>query len=290
MKRKRDSGVDFLGEAVATEFVSPQGPAFIGPTPQRNGIVIGLFDLLPVETPSKRRTVLGDVAPNALRTPSKASNRAQREPSIECTPRHERTPQSAGKRFMLDQFATPQKRKRGDNGTPTSASDDLTTPDFLRRDNYLGTAGDVEISPRPVPWKIRPLCRSLSSMIRSIKKQEEERLDEEADIMRELEMEAAGASIPKKSQAPAILVPDSQATVSLGADGFALSDNENDEETTEGVDQDGKPLRVWKKRGLKRQTRRVISKCLLAVLSLLTLFSNIHQCDHILRSQHPSHP
>lgn len=278
MKRKRDSGVEFLDDKAAIELLSPPGPTFIGPTPQRNGIVIGLFDLL--ETPSKRRAVLGDVAPNALRTPSKTSNRAERETSIECSGRGERTPQSAGKRFMLDQFATPQKRKRGDEGTPTSASHDVT-PAFLRRDNFVGTMEDFDESPRPARWQIKPLGRSLSSMIQTIKKREEDRLDEEADIMRELEMEAAGVSVPNKSQASAILVPDSQATVSLGPDGFVLSDNEDDDETTDGLDQDGKPLPAWRKRGLKRQTRLVNSKLLLA-LCLLTAKSNIKQCDLIL--------
>lgn len=262
VKRKRDSAVDLLDEAAVTEFLSPQGPAFIGPTPQRNGIAIGLFDLLPVvETPSKRRAVLVDVVPNALRTPCKTGNRTQRESSEECGRLCERTPQSVGKRFMLDQFTTPQKRKRGDEGTPTSASRDLATPAFLRRDNFVGIVDDEESPPRRAPWKLRTLGRSLSSMIRSRKKQEEERFDEEADIMREMEMEAAGISIPKKSAAPKILVPDSQVAVSLGPDGFAQSDDENDhEETTGGVDQNGNPLRVWKKRGLKRQTRRVIMR------------------------------
>lgn len=94
-------------------------------------------------------------------------------------------------------------------------------------------------------------------MIQAMKKDEEDQMDEEADIMREMEMEEAGISIPKKPKVPQIQVEDSQAAMPLGPDrGFESEDEDEQPE----LGPDGKPRRVWKKKGLKRQTRRVNSK------------------------------
>lgn len=234
----------------------------IGPTPQRDGIVLGLFDLLPAETPSKRRSVLSDVAPNILKTPSKNTSKTDGEQSLESKARGEKTPVSVGKRFLLDRFVTPKKRKLDEQGTPTSAFKGLSTPAFLRRDNTLHVIDeDDEATPRPAPWKRRGLGRSLSSMIQSMKKQEDDRLDEEAEIMREMEMEAQGIPVPTKTRIPSILVEDSQAPMPLGPDrGLESDDDEDENEAADNLGPDGKPRRIWKKRGQKRTTRRVIMR------------------------------
>ncbi|KAH9861625.1 DNA replication regulator sld2 [Plenodomus biglobosus] len=254
-KRKRDDEDAPENVDPATQYVvmSPEGPSFIGPTPQRNGIVLGLFDLLPEGTPSKRRAVLGDAQPNIPQTPSKDS-----ETSIEPRARGERTPLSAGKRFLLNQFVTPKKRKLDDQGTPSTIRG-LATPAFLRRDNMLSAIEeDDEPAPRPMPWKRRGMGRSLSSMIQAMKKDEEDRLDDEADIMREMEMEEQGISKPKKSKTPQIQIEDSQMDMRLGPDRGVESDEDSEEEPELG--RDGKPRKAWKKKGLKRQTRRVIMR------------------------------
>jgi hypothetical protein len=259
MKRKR--GVLEASNTIIpmVELLSPQGPSVIGPTPQRDGIVLGLFDLLPAETPSKKRSVLTDVAPNALRTPSKKILETADGASLQSRARGEKTPLSAGKRFMLNQFATPKRRKLEEDDTPTSALKGFATPAFLRRDNMLGAIDEVdENTPRPAPWKRMSMGKSLTAMIQDMRKKEDERLDEEADIMRELEMEEDGMLVHKKSRTPHILVQDSQIPMPLGPDrGFesAEDDSEGDEPSL-----DGKPRKVWKKKGLKRQTRRVNSK------------------------------
>ncbi|KAF2878114.1 DNA replication and checkpoint protein-domain-containing protein [Massariosphaeria phaeospora] len=254
-KRKREEDVSVVDEIGPVELLSPQGPTVIGPTPQRNGIVLGLFDFLPAETPSKRRPILGIVEANVLRTPSKSTGKAQSEASQESRTRGDKTPQSAGKRFLLDKFVTPKKRKVEEEGTPTSMFKGLSTPAFLRRNNVLDIIDeDDEATLRPAPWKRRGLGRSLSSMIQSMKKVEEDRLDEEADIMRELEMEAEGIPVPKKRNVPEVLVEDSQAPMPLGPDRGSESDD--DEETKETGDVNGRPTKIWKKRGQKRQTRR----------------------------------
>ncbi|USP75231.1 hypothetical protein yc1106_02505 [Curvularia clavata] len=259
MKRKREEDEPSENIDYAAELLSPQGPAVIGPTPQRDGIVLGLFDMLPSDTPSKPRTILGEVGLNIPHTPSKKLNDAASEASLESRARGERTPLSAGKRFMLNQFVTPKKRRLDEAGTPSSALSGLATPAFLRRDNTLVAIDEEdETTPRPAPWKRRGLGRSLSAMIQAMKKDENDRLDEEADIMRELEMEEEGISVPKKPRAPQFLVQDSQAPMPLGPDRGFESDEDSEEEPELGPD--GKPRRVWKKKGMKRQTRRVIMR------------------------------
>lgn len=98
-------------------------------------------------------------------------------------------------------------------------------------------------------------------MIQAMRKDEDDRLDEEADIMREMEMEEQGISIPKKPKVPKILVEDNQMAMPLGPDRGVESD---DSEEDPALGPDGKPRRVWKKKGLKRQTRCVISELILS--------------------------
>lgn len=193
--------------------------------------------------------------PNVAQTPSNRLSKLEDSDSIATPPRGEKTPLSAGKRFLLDQFVTPNKRKRGDPGTPSTLKA-LATPDFLRRGSVLDVIDEEEENaPRHAPWERKGLVRSLSSMIQSLKKQEEERLDEELDIMREMEMEAEGLPIPKKPKVAApTVIPDSQPAMPLGPDQAPESDEEEEE------DPNGRPKKVWKKRGQKRTTRRVISK------------------------------
>jgi hypothetical protein len=215
--------------------------------------------MLPAGTPSKKRAVLADVEPNVLQTPSRKAQDAASEASQESRARGERTPLSNGKRFMLNQFVTPKKRTLDEQGTPSTIRG-LATPAFLRRGNALGAIDEAdEATPRPAPWKRRGLGRSLSAMIQAMKKDEDDKLDEEADIMREMEMEEAGISLPpKKPRLPQVQIEDSQAPMPLGPDRGLETDEDEDEESELGPD--GKPRRVWKKKGLKRQTRRVNSE------------------------------
>jgi hypothetical protein len=261
MKRKlgEEGGSSENAAEQFDDLLSPQGPTMIGPTPQRDGIVLGLFDMLPAETPSKRRKILGDVGLNVPQTPSRKFQDAASETSLESRARGERTPLSAGKRFLLNQFVTPKKENLEEEGTPSSTMRGLATPSFLRRDNVLSAIDEEdEATPRPAPWKRRGLGRSLSSMIQAMRKDENDQLDEEADIMRELEMEEEGIVAPKKARVPEILVEDSQMAMPLGPDrGFESGD---DSEVEPELGPDGKPRRAWKKKGLKRQTRRTNSK------------------------------
>lgn len=263
-KRKREDSGTLETVASPRQLLSPEGPAFIGPTPQRDGIVIGLFDHLPAETPGGGRGALSDVQLNIVQTPSRHAGKAESEISLESRARGEKTPQSTSKRLLLDSFmaVTPSnKRKFGQQGTPGSASKGFATPAFLRRHNPLMKIDeDNEHVSRPARWMRRPLGRSLSERIQAMRQEYEDELDEQADIMREFEMEGEGMPPPKKLKMPEVQVEDSQASMPLGPDRGPDSGDDEEAQGNDELGPDGNPRRIWKKKGLKRQTRRVISK------------------------------
>lgn len=111
---------------------------------------------------------------------------------------------SSGRRFLLDQFVTPRKRKAEEegDGTPSSIAKRFATPAFFRQymvptaiESVVETQEEEEVV-RRVPRK--PLLKTLSVMIREIRegkekevkrveREEEDRLDEELEMLREVE-------------------------------------------------------------------------------------------------------
>jgi hypothetical protein len=112
----------------------------------------------------------------------------------------------------------------------------------------------------------KPLVRGLSSILANLRKIEEEEADDDLDALREMEAEEAGITLPSKPKPKptlpeeSVLVADSQPNFPLG--GF---DHESDYDTDPGeqdknLGPDGQPLRIYKKKGQKRTTRRVKMK------------------------------
>ncbi|KAI9787675.1 MAG: DNA replication regulator sld2 [Geoglossum umbratile] len=252
----------------------------IGPTPQKNGTVLGLFDLLEDTSGSplqKRKGPLLHGNSNVQATPQKSGAGAEGRcgwKSGGSTP-VARTPASSGKRRLYESFNTPLKRKLGDTDGGASVSDvQFATPSFLRRDQqgasmFLAVGGDGEADPvSPViRMPARPPVRGLSSMLARLRQMEDEALDEEMDVLRELEEEITGQQTkPPYSvagSAPTMLAEGGQTAPSArplnnsnNAEAMGSGEDEPDEKPTLG--RDGKPLKVWKKKGQKRTTKRVI--------------------------------
>lgn len=251
----------------------------LGPTPQKDGHILNLFDSLSSVTPSKSRTALFDIQGNVSATPSKNNTTIAQSPAIE-NPRGSRTPASSGKRFMLDTFATPLKRKRDDHdhghATPSSTMKSLATPAFLRRSHTVSimetlaeeAAHDDAVlgltRPRGPPFKRQKgFIRSLSSIIQGMRKQEDDALDEQMDIMDEMDnmnqYDSLAPDVVQETQpkevVPADVVEESQIVMPLGPDKGYESEESSDED--QPANNGRKP---WKKKGLKRQTKRVISQ------------------------------
>jgi len=364
-----DSGVELLTsedqhpEAEEDENASPiVKRLFVDPTPQKNGRVLGLFDLLspvkeqisffergPQESPSKPRTALlsldsatiSNINGVSLTTPRKRANAEGDQkshlplPDFAASPsKHSRTPQSAAKRYLLDTFVTPSKRRKLSEGaeTPSNKAQGQAlseeTPAFLRRDSQRFSFAELDdvpeedeedgdedgfdtttlsaksinipagqnVSPTKsrlqrsfssssriskfnltgrVPLK-RSSSKSLSSMIAAMRQTEDDRLDEEMELMRDMENDDDGYDIPARAQSPRrtssrrvdddeeqeipadVLVEDSQfpdiSAAELGPDGSHVVDTDSEPEIG------GQPRKVWKKKGLKRQTKQVLMR------------------------------
>lgn len=286
----------------------------LGPTPQKDGQVLGLFDLLQDSgsepTPSKKENLKPPGTHITQATPNKSRQ-------ID-TMKHSRTPASASKRYLLDAFATPSKNKllnTPGGKTPSSVSKlHFSTPSFLRRDSQrvrqLPAVNENEdglaLSPEVIRVPRKPLVRGLSSMLASLRKMEEEAADDDLEALHEMENEMAGISNkpaaktqtkanpkpkPKSIQEeaededqdalnalhemeneagnnttvtaksnpkpqPEILVEDSQTGLLGGFDDIAAYDSAPEDPK----DRDGQPLKVYKKKGQKRTTRRVNMK------------------------------
>lgn len=337
---------------VARKLFSPVVPSSIGPTPQKDGRVLGLFDLIS-HTPSKSTHEDRSRGPGFTATPSKRRHALDLEndndddekddkefitPSI---PRHrnlDRTPSSGRNRNLLDSFlgvratnttSTPLSKNNANNSpsknalgkTPSgerSASKlHFATPAFLRRTSAplppVDENGEwLDIEPLKLPRKPFSIAkgRGLSSVVASLRKMEEEKLDEELDMLREMEAMEHGDMGPpppkktltstsedrkKKQTGPAepaepeaepdeandfeddeaalieveasfLESPSSkrkkerqQRPVLLsGFDDENVYDSQDDGDLSkEGLDRNGQPLRVFKKKGQKRTTRKV---------------------------------
>ncbi|PQE32430.1 hypothetical protein CJF32_00001180 [Rutstroemia sp. NJR-2017a WRK4] len=255
-------------------FATPQKKTAIGPTPQKDGQVLGLFDLeedSPADTPSM-------AAGTGKAAPTQATPRKQKSPD-ESRALHSRTP-SSRKQSTLNPFTTPSKNRILDTtqGTQTPSSISklhFSTPSFLRRDSQriqMPSIDETSEGGPPSPEMIRvprkPIIRGLSSMLAGLRKMEDDAADEDLEALREMEMEMENGPKPKPkppskpsdtsppSPPPPseILVKDSQPNFPLGAfDDEAQYDTEPEEQQNPT-----QPIRKpYKKKGQKRTTRRV---------------------------------
>ncbi|KAJ5766947.1 uncharacterized protein N7511_004563 [Penicillium nucicola] len=238
--------------------VSPLKAA-IGPTPQRDGKTLGLFDMLSESggsggTPSVKRQTSNLAA--GFRTPSKRRPVATipedpEEETQQETPRLARTPASETKQFYLaNLFATPttmryaamveaednEEAQNNRTARPSAISPQAAhsgTPSFLRRSNsgrYLpsdannsGQGLSPIVSRKPQQFA----SKGLSHLVQGLRDMEEDRMEDDWEVMREMEEEAEAEEAAK---------------------------NQEDESQNPDVN------RKYKKKGQKRTTRRVVMR------------------------------
>jgi DNA replication regulator SLD2 len=252
---------------------TPSKKTAIGPTPQKDGQVLGIFDLLEESrTPSKATDGSGTNLQTSFHaTPRKSNNEVQHG-----TPSQAKTPFSKGKMSVLDKFATPLTSLHPNKQmriTPSSVSKlNFSTPSFLKRDSQrlqLPASNNIDeilgLSPEPVRVPRKPLVRGLSSILAGLRKLEDEAADEDLEALHEMEDDicsGANAEPHQKASATRViaLAEHSQPRLPLGGfDDEAMFDSEPEvEKPTLGRDE--KPLKPFKKKGLKRTTRLVKMK------------------------------
>lgn len=305
-----------LTPSLSRKLFSPAVPTSIGPTPQRDGRVLGLFDALPfkdVDIDSPCRPT-NNAATRSVTLPQVIE--AGKQLMVEETPRKARaakengdgnglesalgkqlgrTPSSRHKRHHQGQQSSPRKgllttplklhdgnRVARTPGTSSSVSKlQFQTPAFLRRIPMSKISEDSGYkSPEPIRLPRKPLLRGLSSVVADLRKLQEEQLDDDLDALREMENEneaepadnTPGSNQPisnhnplnasktasnKQDKAHHILAEDTEKqnmTLLGGFDDEGKYDSAGEENA--GMDRSGQPLRVYKKKGQKRTTRR----------------------------------
>ena len=193
-----------------------------------------------------------------------------------------RTPQSLSKRIYLDTFLTPSAhRKIPQHETPSNsqrtsrqlfATDE--TPEFLKRNSQralfpVTDGGDeTKISWSPIALRMpsKPAGVGLSALVKGLRGMQDEALDDELDVLREIEAEELYAGNFGQSNAaavnskPQLLVGDSQAETEMPLDPDRVGDEEDEGSEDEGLQERDSKLKVWKKKGQKRTTKRVKMK------------------------------
>ncbi|KAL9615549.1 MAG: hypothetical protein Q9167_000062 [Letrouitia subvulpina] len=267
-----------LPVAFNTEHVTPKKHRMsIGPTPQKNGRVLGLFDLLSPSsikrTPSKK-PVLQQISPNKIITPSKRRNHDQSGINAESSPasKDQKSPLDASKRMCLSSFLTPSVSRSSlfnENVELEGSVPDLQlegTPVFLQRHSQLVLHDqqciDDDDTWHPVAFPVgsKPAGRGLSTLVKGLRDMEDRHLDEEMELQREIENELDSQNNDHHTTLR-MTVKDSQVTeMPLGPDGGAESDDANDD-NIDVIEKDSDDrLLTTRKRGQKRKTKKVAMK------------------------------
>ena len=127
--------------------------------------------------------------------------------------------------------------------------------------NKEKAATEQDISWSPVAIRKVPsthASKGLSSLVKGLRDMEEDWLNEELDLLKEVEGDNLCST---KSKRPSkILMQDSQRPDLLLGPGGDLSSEDCEDRMDEGERRTGKVMKVWKKKGQKRTTRNVVMK------------------------------
>ena len=168
----------------------------------------------------------------------------------------QRSPLSSTKSKLLDNLLTPTTRRAMDYSTPAFLRRHSQRAD-MGKENVLGDGG-VSWSPVAIRQPPKVAGRALSALVRGLREMEDEGLDEDLDALREMESESA---FRISLEQPKVLINNSQQPdMPLGPDGGLESDEDGVEHADDRNRRDGRPMKVWKKKGQKRTTRRVLMK------------------------------
>jgi hypothetical protein len=303
----------------------------IGPTPQRDGKVLGLFDLLSQSGGSAKSATRGGIEPSnvmasadeVLQTPSKRNPAGElangplldlpveEEDNLRAR-RHSRTPASNGKRFLFSTFFKTPKAFKITPVKPPVASldpDDIPlqssgqpseTPTSLRRSNAqlvpaIASVDELgELSPVAVRMPPKLVGRGLSTLVQGLRDMEEEQMEDELDVLREMEQEELGGLKP--AGVGKVLIKDSQTDPFMrlkrleGPDlGVGFENIVEEGLGKDGAGEEEQPAKVWKKKGLKRQTRRIVMKPRARVKAVAETKETTEGKDVAPHQQIPSH-
>jgi DNA replication regulator SLD2 len=218
-----------------------------------------------IGTPSKTNSVPEILCDGRIQITPRKSPRGEHEDEAV---KHEKTPMSLTGQQLLDTFLTPLKRidvNAAAGKTPSSASKlHFSTPAFLRRSQLPTVNGNEDFaSTQTARLPRKPLGRGLSAIVASLRKVEEEELDDDLEALREMERDGIdsklGACPPTSAERETSNVAVDGKIGQLPPSAFN-SESLHDTTGKQEQSQNGKSLKVYKKRGQKRTTRLVNMK------------------------------
>ncbi|KAF3923322.1 hypothetical protein ABW21_db0203205 [Orbilia brochopaga] len=234
---------------------------YVSPTPQKNGKVLGLFDKLPgmTPTPQKRSREAGDdkLLANLTGSAKKKAKAFHDSPIANSDSSDDDT-------YTPLDPTTPSRKRRYEFQTPLSKKskakadevDPFATPAFFRvsqctfelKESGSPVTPDIKqfLPNRGMIGKVKPL----STLVKELKEMQDSYEDPGADVLRELEQnELFGGDEPVAK------ADDAAARISKMAD--ALLPPLDLEKAEEVENENAKKPPAYKKKGQKRQTRRV---------------------------------
>jgi len=240
---------------------------YVSPTPQKNGKILGIFDKLPGFTPTpekQKRDTLDEKLRKDLQDSMKRGQVAM-------------TPSTKGRHVDINNHeeledtyspldpTTPSRKRRYEFQTPISKRqkllnaepDPFSTPLFFKRQHYNFTTNENGSPTTPAFKRYLPLAQPkvklLSTMMRELREMEDQEEDEGMDVLREIEQnELNPGGIQKVIEGQLNIEAKGEESGAMGDNPFLSGDRDISTVPTKTP--------VYKKKGMKRQTRRVKSE------------------------------
>ncbi|KAF3931751.1 hypothetical protein ABW19_dt0210215 [Dactylella cylindrospora] len=225
---------------------------YVSPTPQKNGKVLGLFDKLPGMTPTPKRTraeddnaLLAKLTESAKKSKINHSYESDEDDYVPLDP----TTPSRKRRY---EFQTPLSKKSHRN--LSDEPDPFATPEFFRQHHYNfevkenGSPATPEMARFAPPNRMIGKVKPLSALVKELREMQEN-FDPGMEVLREMEQQELNLQNSSKNADGTSNDGPHQATEDQLA-------SRTGEDGDEGAGKAVKPP-VYKKKGQKRQTKRV---------------------------------
>lgn len=245
---------------------------YVSPTPQKNGKVIGILDGLPTHTPSpaKRKrdaqdaALMGELTDLSSKKAKVVAKGEESESEDDYIPLDPTTPSNRKRRYLIQ---TPVSKKLNLTAKRPESPDPFATPVFFKRHHYDFEYKDNGSPVTPDIKRFMPPARhakikTLSAMIQEMREAEANEEDEGMDVLREMEQAELNPAGSASNLTNANSITQASSKLDVTKDVILSDKVDENTATTESVSQNvsGPTARVYKKKGAKRQTKRVKRK------------------------------
>ena len=234
------------GTKLQSQMVLPQSKYHPSRTPQSVSKRLYLSQFLAANTPSRSRGSNPETPSSGLRRGAGAVSKL----ILGETPEFLKRDSKHAFSLMI---------KREGQSRPGTADGGNLGEDLAQK----GGIQPLEWSPVAVRLPRKSIGRTLSSLVQNLRDAQEQELDKDLEVLREIENESSTNANPKR---PKLLIRDSQVQepMPLGPEDLGFESLGEEVQGHEISELKGENRKVWKKKGQKRTTRRVIMRPVLS--------------------------